>query len=768
MRNSEQLRAMFGVAPGEVFGEAEWAALIHPDDREEVLTAFADGLLKEGRLFDCSYRIVRRDGEIRWIKSLGRAERDAAGGLVSAHGAAQDITARKCAEASLEEALAKYERLVARIPAGVFKLRWRADRLPSFAYASPRFCEQLGLTVEEVMSDAHSVFRCVHEDDQAGFAVRRREAMENYHPLAWEGRLCVGEAIRWVSILSRPTRQENGEVLWDGLQTDITDRKIAETALRDSEARYRLLLQHSPVGILTYGNDFVVSYANALFAQIMEAPLDYLHGLNCRALKDSRILPAMRAALDGQLGQYEGAYSTNYSGLELSIAMSCAPVRDGFGRIAGGIAILQDITQRVRNDEELARYRDSLEELVAARTFDLVSARAEAERLAQVKSEFLANMSHEIRTPLNGVLGLAQVGYRQSHGRGKAQETFSRILASGKLLLGIINDILDFSKIEAGKLRIEAIPVDLGQVVGEALELMMERAQDKGLKLGFRWLAGPMGRGLSDPLRIGQVLLNLLSNAIKFTAAGGVKLSAGRVDGQLLLRVSDTGIGMSAEEIGKVFSPFEQADNSTTRKFGGTGLGLAITHRIVELMGGSLQVDSIVGQGSTFEVRLPWVDAPQDEGAEPDEPPRPGDQAGSRLAGLRVLVAEDNEINRIVLEDYLSSEGASAVLTGNGEEALACVAARGAEAFDVVLMDVQMPVMDGLEATRRIAVIAPGLPVIGQTAHAFDEERERCFAAGMVGHLAKPINIELMVKLILRHSAKRGAGAACKAGERLP
>ena len=366
-------------------------------------------------------------------------------------------------------------------------------------------------------------------------------------------------------------------------------------------------------------------------------------------------------------------------------------------------------------------------------------------------------MSHEIRTPLNGVLGLARMGYRESVGRDSTQVLFGRILSSGQLLLGIINDILDFSKIEAGKLGIEAIPVELGKLIGDILVLMDERAVEKGLTLRLQRAPSLPTACVSDPLRIGQILVNLLSNAIKFTECGSVTLYAGAENGELVFRVADTGIGMSLDQIDKVFAPFEQADNSTTRRFGGTGLGLTITHRIVGLMGGSLHAESRLGEGSTFEVRLPCV--PVDRltpelavavGAE--------GESGARLAGLRVLVAEDNEVNQMVLEDNLSSEGAEVTLVGNGREAVECVQRRGADAFDLVLMDVQMPVMDGHEATRLLRTLAPGLPVIGQTAHALDEERVACLASGMVDRLAKPIDPELLVKTVLRYR-REAAGA---------
>jgi signal transduction histidine kinase len=234
-------------------------------------------------------------------------------------------------------------------------------------------------------------------------------------------------------------------------------------------------------------------------------------------------------------------------------------------------------------------------------------AKEEAERLARVKSEFLANMSHEIRTPLNGVLGMAHIGKRRVAGDPTVAEIFDKILGSGSLLLGIINDILDFSKLDAGKMTVESVPVDLAAVGGEVVELLAERAAAKGIAVEMAMQPDMPGSCLGDPLRLKQILLNLLSNAIKFTSTGKVELSIARDAGDLVLRVSDTGIGMTPEQLSRIFDAFEQADGSTTRNHGGTGLGLAITRRLVTLLDGTINVSSTPGAGSAFEVRLPFV-----------------------------------------------------------------------------------------------------------------------------------------------------------------
>jgi signal transduction histidine kinase/CheY-like chemotaxis protein len=381
------------------------------------------------------------------------------------------------------------------------------------------------------------------------------------------------------------------------------------------------------------------------------------------------------------------------------------------------------------------------------------AARLEAERLARLRGEFVANMSHEIRTPLNGVLGLAQIGYRKNIGRQEVLDTFARILDSGKLLLGIVNDVLDFSKIEAGKLAIEKAPVDIGRLIEEVRWMHSERAAAKGIELRIEKADSLPATCLGDSIRLAQILNNLLSNAVKFTEKGLVILRAGLEDGQLRFRVADSGIGMSQEEMARLFTPFEQADSSTTRRFGGTGLGLAITKRLIELMAGTIRVESVPGSGTTFDVSLPYAPVPANMKLARALPALAAD--GPRLCGICVLVAEDNEVNRLILDEMLASEGAHVALVENGKQAVDLVAREGGEAWDLVLMDIQMPVMDGYEATTELLKLAPGLPVVAQTAHALSGEMDRCRAVGMVDQLTKPVDCEKLVDIVLRNA--RGA-----------
>ena len=411
--------------------------------------------------------------------------------------------------------------------------------------------------------------------------------------------------------------------------------------------------------------------------------------------------------------------------------------------------ILAGFISRKQTEAELSEHRIHLEELVSTRTSELVSARNEAERLAKVKSEFLANMSHEIRTPLNAVLGMAKIGLRNA-GNQPCREHFHHILDSGQHLLGIINDILDLSKLDAGRIKLETHPFQLVPAMEQAINLVAGHAREKGLTLSTN-LAADLPTWVSgDSLRLRQVLANLLSNAVKFTHQGGVTLTVSREGQTTLFTVADTGIGINPEQIARLFTPFEQADSSTTRKYGGTGLGLAISHNLATLMGGEITVQSVPDKGSSFTLRLPLpVSVPSIPAiAEHQHHALPG---AKRLAGLKVLAAEDVEVNRLILEDLLVHEGAQVQFAVNGKEALEQLEEAGVSSFDVVLMDIQMPVMDGHEAARRIRDLSSGLPVIGLTAHALPEERQRCLDSGMLERVTKPVDIDTLVDAISMH-----------------
>jgi len=428
-----------------------------------------------------------------------------------------------------------------------------------------------------------------------------------------------------------------------------------------------------------------------------------------------------------------------------------APLRQPDGIVTHYLSISEDVTEKKRAEMELASYRDSLENMVEERTAQLAEAKEAAEAASHAKSAFVANMSHEIRTPLNAVLGLAKIIVRENHGR-KSGETAKRILEAGEHLLGVINDILDFSKIEAGKLQLETRSFRLSASVSDAIGLVTERAWAKGLSLRTDFAAELPQWVRGDRLRFEQILINLLSNAVKFTDKGEVALVVQREPDGIVVMVKDSGIGMTADQLARLFQPFEQADASTTRKFGGTGLGLVISRNLARQMGGDIHIESTFGEGSIFTLHLPL------EAAEPESAVvrtfGPKIIAGQRLKGLRILAVEDMELNRVVLEDLLVNEGATAVFAEHGQHALDIIRQQGIDAFDLVLTDIQMPVMDGYALSREVHRLHAQVPVIGLTARAMQEERDRCLAAGMCAQITKPIDEEELVSTILAHAGK--------------
>jgi signal transduction histidine kinase/ActR/RegA family two-component response regulator len=419
----------------------------------------------------------------------------------------------------------------------------------------------------------------------------------------------------------------------------------------------------------------------------------------------------------------------------------------GLRRTLRAAGMMQDVSEMRQAQRQLDGHRERLEKEVIARTAELVDARNEAERHARAKSEFLATMSHEIRTPLNAVLGLAQIGMQQSHKR-RIADTFAQILESGGHLLNVVNDVLDHSKLEAGKVVIESRPFELRRVVRQCVEMLGLRVRGKGLDLPLLFSADLPVWVEGDAFRLQQILINLLGNAVKFTEQGEVRVEVSSQRDRVCFRVSDTGVGMTRAQMAQLFTPFHQMAESSDHRLQGTGLGLSISNTLARMMGGDIRVESEPGGGSRFELRLPLAAVATAETDDQDDTILAG-QCGPRLQGLRVLLADDVAINRTVVEGLLEVEGADVRSVVDGQAAVAALAG-DADAYDVVLMDVHMPVLDGRAATRRLRAQGVTMPVIGVTAHASVEEREESLCAGMDEQLIKPILREELVTTLLR------------------
>lgn len=628
--------------------------------------------------------------------------------------------------------------------------------------ANDNFCQISGYQREELMGETHRKINSgTHTLEFWQHIWQTISSGE-----AWHGEICnrnkSGE-LYWVDSVIAPFIGSSGEIeRYVSLRIDITQRKRAEAEVnRIATLLHNVLAAATEFSIIATDRDGIITLFNAGSENLLQYRAEEMVGRQTPAIihcpeeiaARGRELTAMtgmeingfrvfvhQAEVAG-VEEREWTY-VRKDGSKVRVSLAVTVLRDHEGRVTGYLGIAQDISERVAYEARL------------------LEAKKSAEEANEAKSNFLANMSHEIRTPMNGIIGLCYMLDKQPMSPG-SHDMVGKIQSTSYQLLSIINDILDFSKIEAHRLDLEVIPFDLQEGMENLRSIAWGSMGKKQITLEIGTVPDDMRYLIGDPLRLSQILTNLLSNAIKFTDFGRVDLEIRQLPGtdpehiKVRFTVRDTGIGIAPDKLDLVFNAFSQADNTISRSHGGTGLGLAICKRLIELMQGSLAVQSTPGQGSTFIVELPFqLDRHKRAADKSQRSASHSDDVNLSLAGLKVLLVDDSELNREVATFMLERAGASVVPAGNGHEAIAALK-QAADHFDIVLMDVQMPVLDGYAATRLIREmpVIGHVPILALTAGAMESHRQQALQAGMDGFISKPFEASTLINTVKQHVA---------------
>ena len=733
-----------GVPESEQLGFG-WLAQLHPDDARRTAPAWQDAI-RDGVVFDVDYRIRRFDGVYRWFKTRAVPMRGKDGSVVRWMGSNTDVDDWKRLEEQQRAERDRLDFLMTATPTVLYTAQPSGDFATTFI--SDNVAAVLGHPAARFTDDAAFWFANIHPDDRDrvhGALV----ADDRGDRLSLEYRFRHADG-RWRWILDevlfrRDEREQSAELI--GSLVDITARKEAEERLQASEARYARAVRGTSDGLWDWNVQTAELYVSPRYARLLGYADDEFPraAATAGALIHDDDRAAMTAAMNehivhGEPFDTEIRLRTRSGGYRWFRTRGQAD-RDEGGkaqRVAGAIT---DITEQKQAAEAL------------------LVAKQQAETANRAKSEFVANMSHEIRTPLNGITGAAQLLHLTPL-TAPQREYVDAIATSSEVLLALINDVLELSKIEAAQIELEHTPFSLRAVVADVLRSQRSLVDNKGLVVDVDVEEGVPAALVGDPRRLRQILLNLIGNAIKFTDTGRIRVQATvreRNDDVVVLTIAveDTGIGIAADMLHKVFAPFIQADASTARRYGGTGLGLAISSRLAELMGGAISAESRPGAGSTFFLQVPFVVG---AGAIDDTARRLRDVGAVRWHGppLRVLVVDDLQLNRLIATRLLEWQGHCAVEARDGAEAIERTAN---EPFDIVLMDIQMPGMTGVEAVRTIRRREQGtgqhLPVIALTAHALQEERDQILLEGFDGYVAKPMQLETLVDELKRCAPER-------------
>jgi two-component system, sensor histidine kinase len=743
-----------GRKPEQEFGVG-WLEGVHPEDAAQCFETFAQAFDRR-EPFSMIYRLRRCDGEYRWVQDNGTPRYDSQGEFLGYIGHCLDITDQKEAERSLLVFKTAVEQSLDGIAI--------ADLDGTARFVNRAWAKMHGCSIEESIGQPLSVFHTKQqlETEVTPFVERLLKIGDSEGVIGHvrkDGTTFPAQIS--CNLLVDADRKPFGLL---GIARDISDSKRAEEALRHSQTMLLCVLNLVPQSIFWKDRNSVFLGCNEVFAKRAGLRAAEVVG------KTDFDLPWTREESEGYRAHDQEVMASQTprihileqqhqsDGTFIWLDTTKIPLVDAEGNCYGILGVYDDVTERKRMEDELRIAKDT------------------AESATQMKSQFLASMSHEIRTPMTAILGYARLltestaccsncpHFDACQQRNLSHEAVNAIRRNGEHLLALINDILDLSKIEAKKLQIERMPYSLPRLIDEAASLMQPLAAVKHLKLETELIEPFPEIAVIDPLRVRQILVNLVGNAVKFTERGVVRLTmrwlADAAPQQLQFQVIDTGIGMSQAQIAKLFLPFAQVGCQANRGLVGTGLGLCITKVLAEAMGGGIEVVSKPGSGSTFTVAIAAAPS-QDEDAAPQ---KPASGVASQTAGQssprdrialngRILLVEDGMDNQRLISLLLRRVGADVTIVSNGQAAIDAILAanQSGKPFDVVLMDMQMPVLDGYEATRRLRAMKYAGPIIALTANAMSQDRQECLDAGCNDYLSKPIDHRALMETIAKY-----------------
>ena len=762
----DRMLEIYGVKPSEFTGShADWTDRVHPDDVERAQIA-SEREIENGQTA-LEFRIVRPNGELRHVYSRFNLETDDDGGWARITGINVDVTDRRETELALVDAQRQITRITNNVPGMIYRYVLRADGTQAMTYLTPQCHELFGVDAEEVLMDGNAIFRYVHPDDVERIRAAIYASAETHASYDEEFRVIVSERnTEWRKVLGHLTLNESGDAVWDGVALDITDRKLAEAALQEAKSLAERIAENVPgmvyrhVFPLQAGPDgtFISSKSQQMFGVEPEAAIEdvtrlfqWIHPDDLREFSGK-----VQESVE-ELKPLLFEYRVNHPEKGMRWYRTHGqPDPLGQGKVAFDGLVL-DITEQKHAELELQRANEELA------------------RATKMKDEFLATMSHELRTPLNAILGMNEGLSEGIYGpiNDRQLDSLDVIQQSGSHLLELINEVLDLSKIESGSLELQLAPVNLARLCEASFQLIAKQAEKKSIRLTLK-LPDNLPYYEADEKRLRQVIVNLLSNAVKFTPDGGlVTLEVERPESQsaaevhrsdndeelLRISVSDNGIGIASSDLKNLFDPFVQVDSSLSRKYTGTGLGLSLVKRFVELHSGSVHVESELGKGSRFSVELPLRRRRSADGSQRSRNTvAQSKDGGTREPGTQqapfVLLAEDDELVAKTTVRFLNAFDYRVQLVTDGN--LAINAARKLSP-DIILMDVQMPEVDGLEAIRQIRQMPKHekTPIIALTGLAMRDDANRCLATGANGYLSKPYGMRQLVDLIRETLSER-------------